>query len=152
MQIRNVNLEDLKKIMTLQLEVFKENAFTEKIIKDLMERNTFFLKLETTSNHNELIGFIIVIRDRVDRVNIVNFLINPKFQNKGLGSLFLKFTLERIKEIKEIGRVALNVQESNIRAIRLYEKFKFKKHPKKIENYYQSGESAYLMELNIDSL
>jgi ribosomal-protein-alanine N-acetyltransferase len=152
MQIKNVKLEDLKKIMILQLEVFKKNAFTEKLLKDLIERNTFFLKLETNNNNNELIGFIIVIRDRVDRLNIVNFLINPKFQNKGLGSLLLKFTLEQIKEIKKIKRVALNVQESNIRAIRLYEKFKFKKHPKKIENYYQSGESAYLMELNIDSL
>lgn len=152
MQIRNVNLEDLNKIMALQLEVFKENAFTKKLIKDLIERNTFFLKLETNNKHNELVGFIIVIQDRVDRLNIVNFLINPKFQNKGLGSLLLKFTIEQIKEIKEIKKVALNVQESNTRAIWLYEKFKFKKHPKKIENYYQSGESAYLMELNIDSL
>ncbi|MFX1489847.1 MAG: GNAT family N-acetyltransferase [Promethearchaeota archaeon] len=152
MQIRNVNLEDLNKIMALQLDVFKENAFTKKLIKNLIEKNTFFLKLETNDKHNELVGFIIVIRDRVDRLNIVNFLINPKFQNKGLGSLLLKFTLDQIKEIKEIKKVALNVQESNTRAIWLYEKFNFKKHPKKIENYYQSGESAYFMELNIDSL
>ena len=152
MKIRKVKLRDLKKIMILETEIFKENAFTEKLMKGLIERNTFFLKLENSNNSNELIGFIIAIRDRIDRVNIINFLINPRYQNKGYGSFLLKYTLEQIRELREIKRVALNVQESNTRAIKLYEKFNFRKHPKKIENYYQSGESAYLMELNIDSL
>jgi ribosomal protein S18 acetylase RimI-like enzyme len=152
MNIKKVKLRDLKKIMILETETFKENAFTEKLMKDLIERNTLFLKLEHSDNSNELIGFLIAIRDQVDRVNIVNFLISPKSQNKGYGSYLLKYALEKIKELREIKRVVLNVQESNTRAIKLYAKFNFKKHPKKIENYYQSGESAYFMELAMDSL
>ncbi len=53
--------------------------------------------------------------------------------------------------VKGIKKIILNVQISNSSAIRLYEKFKFKKNPKILENYYQSGESAFLMELKLDS-
>lgn len=152
MKVKNVNSRDLEQIMILEKEVFRENAFSKHLMGELIHRNTLFLKLANGKNKNELIGFIILIKDRKDRINIINFLINPRFQNKGYGALLLENTLQKITQLKEIKKVVLNVQVSNSQAIKLYEKFNFKKNPKKIENYYQSGESAYLMELFIDSL
>ena len=152
MKIKNINSRDLKQIMILEKEVFKENAFSKQLMEEFIHHNTLFLKLVNDKNKNELMGFIIVIRDRLDRVNIINFLINPRFQNKGYGALLLKNSLQKITQLKEIKKVVLNVQVSNSQAIKLYEKFNFRKNPEKIENYYQSGESAYLMEFDIDSL
>ncbi len=152
MKVKNINSRDLKQIMILEKEVFKENAFSKQLMEELMHHNTLFLKLVNDKNKNELMGFIILIKDRIDRVNIINFLINTRFQNKGYGALLLKNTLQKITQLKEIKKVVLNVQVSNSQAIKLYEKFNFRKNPEKIENYYQSGESAYLMELDIDSL
>lgn len=151
-KIRSVESKDLKKIMILEQGTFKENAFSELLMEKLIERNFFFLKLEDDDIIDEIIGFIIVVRDRIDRVNIINFLIRQKYQGKGYGTLLLGNTLEKIKQFKEIKKVVLNVQISNSPAIKLYEKLHFIKHPKKIKNYYQSGESAFLMELDIDSL
>jgi ribosomal-protein-alanine N-acetyltransferase len=151
-KIENVNSRDLKKIMALEQETFKENAFSKFLMEKLIQKNTLFLKLENGEGKNHIIGFIIVIRDRIDRVNIINFLIKQKYQNKGFGSLLLKITLENIKQLKEIKKVILNVQVTNSPAIKLYEKFNFRKNPRIFENYYQSGESAFLMELDIDSL
>jgi len=149
MKVKNVNSKDLKQVMILEKEVFKENAFSKRLMEQLIHRNTFFLKLVNNSNSNDLIGFIIVIRDRLDRVNIINFLINPRFQNKGYGTLLLKNALQRITQLEDVKKVVLNVQVSNTPAIKLYEKFNFKKEPDRIVNYYQSGESAYFMELSL---
>lgn len=150
-KIKKVNSKDLKKIVILEQVIFKENAFTKDLIEKLIQNNTFFLKLEICKIRKQLIGFIIGIKDRKDRVNIINFLIKPKFQNKGYGSYLLKETIKKIKKLTEIRKIVLNVQTSNSGAIKLYEKFSFKRNPTILENYYQSGESAYLMELDLDS-
>jgi ribosomal-protein-alanine N-acetyltransferase len=151
-KIKNVNSRDLKNIMILEEETFEGNAFSRGLMEMLIKRSTFFLKLEKGNIKDKLIGFIIVIRDQIDRVNIINFLIKREFQHQGFGTLLLKNTLEKVKQLKEIKKVVLNVQVSNSNAIKLYEKLKFKKNPKELENYYQSGENAFLMELDIDSL
>jgi ribosomal protein S18 acetylase RimI-like enzyme len=154
--IENINSKDFKKVMALEREVFKENAFSHDLMDKFFhyskqERNTLFLKLKTSTKKKELIGFIIIIKDRIDRANIVNFLINPRFQNKGYGSFLLKKSIERIKLMGEIRSIVLNVQVNNTIAIRLYEKFNFKKNPDILEHYYRSGENSYTMELIIEN-
>ena len=152
MKIEEVNHKDLKKILSLERGVFKVNAFSPDLIRKLIEKNFCFLKLELGKIKRDLIGFIIVIKDQEGRVNIINFVVKSEFQNKGYGSFLLKKTIREIKKLKDIQKIILNVQENNSIAIKLYEKFKFKKNPKILKNYYQSGENAYLMELNIDSV
>ena len=149
--ISDVNSRDLRKIVNLEQEVFKENAFSKDLLRKLMEKHTFFLKLEIGKIKKKAIGFIIVINDRKDRTNIINFLIKPNFQNRGYGSYLLQQTIDKIQQLKTIKKIVLNVQISNSIAIKMYEKFKFKRNPSIIENYYHSGESAYLMELDINS-
>ncbi|MFX1417405.1 MAG: GNAT family N-acetyltransferase [Promethearchaeota archaeon] len=152
MEIKKVTIEDLKQIVRLEQKIFKKNAFSRELIENLIENNAIFLKLESRNIKKKLIGFIIAIMEKKDRVNIINFLINPKFHNKGYGSHLLQNTIEIIKNLKQIKKIVLNVQINNAAAIELYEKFNFKRNPVILENYYQSGESAYLMELDINSL
>ncbi|KKN42324.1 hypothetical protein LCGC14_0714430 [marine sediment metagenome] len=152
MKIKKVIPKDLKKIISLEQDVFNENAFSTDLIEKLINKNTFFLKLEIGKIKNKLIGFIIIIKDMEERVNIINFLVKQEHQNKGYGSYLLKNAIEEIKQLKEIHKIILNVQENNSIAIKLYQKFNFKINPKILEKYYQSGENAYLMELNIDSV
>ncbi len=152
MEIKKVSLKDLRQIVNLEQRVFKKNAFSKDLIRNLLENSILFLKLESGKVKKKIIGFIIVIRDQKDRANIINFLIKPEFQNKGYGSYLLQKTIDEIKKSEEIQKIVLNVQISNSVAINLYEKFKFKKNPEILKNYYQSGESAFLMELEINSL
>ena len=151
MEIKDVDSRDLKKIINLEQKIFKENAFSKDLMERLIEKNFFFLKLEINKLKKNIIGFIIVIEDRKDSVNIVNLLIDSRFQNRGYGSYLLQHTIEKIKNLKIIKKIILNVQLSNTIAITLYEKFNFKRNPLIVENYYQSGKNAYLMELDIDS-
>ncbi len=148
-EIKKVTSKDLKQIINLERRIFEKNAFSKNLMKNLIENNTLFLKLECGKIKKKIIGFIIVIRDKNERANMINFLIKPEFQNKGYGSYLLQKTIDEIKTKKEIKKIVLNVQISNSVAINLYEKFQFKKNPDILENYYQSGENAYLMELEI---
>lgn len=149
-EIKNVKSKDLKQIVNLEKEIFKKNAFSKDLLKKLIKDNTLFLKLETGRVIKKIIGFLIAIRDERERINIINFLIKIKFQNRGYGSYLLQKAISEIRKMKGIKKIVLNVQISNLVAINLYEKFKFKKNPDILEHYYQSGENAYLMELEID--
>ncbi|MFX1311814.1 MAG: GNAT family N-acetyltransferase [Promethearchaeota archaeon] len=152
MKIKNVKSRDLNQIYKLEKKVFEINAFSKNVLKKLINNNLLFLKLEINKLKKKIIGFIIIIKEKKDKANIVNFLITPEFQNKGYGTLLLNRAIKYLKKLNEIKKVILNVQVSNNIAIKLYEKFKFNKDPNVLENYYESGESAFLMELNIASL
>ncbi|MFX1571320.1 MAG: GNAT family N-acetyltransferase [Promethearchaeota archaeon] len=152
MKIRKVKFRDLKKIYQLEQSVFGVNAFSKDLLSNLISNNFLFLKLVIGKFRKKIVGFIVVIKENKDKANIVNFLINPDFQKRGYGTLLLQKAIEYIRKLNEITKVILNVQVNNNIAIKLYEKFKFKKNPEILENYYQSGESAFLMELNMVSL
>jgi len=148
MNIKMVSTKDLDEILKLESNTFKKDAFSKNSILNLIINNTFFFKLINKDNSNEIVGFIIVIQDQEDRVNLINLLISKQYQNKGYGSHLLKYTLYKIKEMNNIEVIVLNVNSKNKVAIWLYQKFGFR-IVQKIENYYQQKKSAYLMILNI---
>jgi len=150
MKIKDVTLRDLDKIFNIESKVFGEDSFSKEVVKKLICKNTFFLKLEKKNFlKRDIIGFIIVVKDRADRVNIINILIKPEYQNQGYGTFLLRNTIEKTKKLNEIKKIVLNVSVRNIIAIKMYEKFQFR-ILQKIEKYYRQDDSAYFMELNIN--
>ena len=148
MRINTVSIKDLDEIFRLESNTFKKDAFSKNSILNLIINNTFFFKLINVDISNEIVGFIIVVQDREDRVNLINLLISKQYQNKGYGSHLLKYTLNKIKEMNNIEVIVLNVNSKNEVAIWLYQKFGFR-IAEKIENYYRQKKNAYLMILNI---
>lgn len=148
MQITNVHLNDLKAIYKLELTTFKEQAFSKEVIREFFDNNYLFLKLEKNFIKKKLIGAIIGVKDRKDRINIVNFLIHPKYQNQRYGALLLKQAISFVQTDDNIKFIVLNVKTDNQIAIHLYQKFDFV-ILQKINHYYQNGESAFLMQLKL---
>ena len=148
MRIITVSIKDLDEIFRLESNTFRKDAFFQNSILNLIINNTFFFKLINDDNSNEIVGFIIIIQDREDRVNLINLVISKQYQNKGYGSHLLKYTLNKIKEMNNIEVIVLNVNSKNKVAISLYQKFGFR-IVQKIENYYRLKKSAYLMILKI---
>ncbi len=84
----------------------------------------------------QIIGFVIAM-PTVDTADILNIVINPKYQKKGYGkSLFIYL----IKELKYRGikDILLEVRESNIQAIKFYLRLGFKKISVR-KNYYMEN-------------
>jgi len=148
MRIDNATIKDLSEIYNLEKKSFKKDAFSKDLILSLILKNTFFLKLINEEISNEIVGFIIIIQDRDDRVNLINLLIKKNNQNKGYGSYLLNYALNKVRELHNIKSIVLNVKSKNKPAISLYRKFHFR-IVQKVENYYRQKESAYLMLLNI---
>ena len=148
MKIQKVTPDDLNEIYKLEEEVFGEDAFSMDLIMKLILSDNLFLKLVKGLFKREIIAFGIATKDRKNQVNIINFLVKPKFQKKGYGSKLLQELIQNIKELRKIKKIVLNVKSSNEIAIKLYEKYNFK-IVEKIENYYQSGDDSFLMEMNI---
>jgi len=148
MRIDTVELKDFDEIYNLERKSFKKDAFSKDLIFNLIMKNTFFFKLNDGELSNKIVGFIIIIQDRDDRVNLINLLIRKRNQNKRCGTYLLDYTIRKVKEMHNIKAIVLNVNSKNKAAIKLYQKFNFR-IVQKIENYYRQKIGAYLMVLNI---
>ncbi|MCE8422367.1 MAG: ribosomal protein S18-alanine N-acetyltransferase [Candidatus Methanoperedens sp.] len=94
-----------------------------------------------------VIGFIVGFLESEKRGRIFSLAVHPDYQNRRIGSFLLK---ELINVFKTAGAVEiiLEVRVSNIRAKKFYERHGFIQAGI-IEKYYNDGENAYLMKLNI---
>jgi ribosomal-protein-alanine N-acetyltransferase len=148
MIIDTVTLKDVDEIYNLERRSFKKDSFSKELILNLIIKNTCFFKLIDDELSNNIIGFIIIIQDREERVNLINFLIRKGERKRGYGSFLLRYTLKKVKVSDRIKTIVLNVNSKNKAAISLYQKFNFR-IVQRIENYYRDKQSAYLMILNI---
>ena len=113
-----------------------DNFLSYDYLKKEFENNPF-AKFLVLLEENKLIGYL-YYSDIYDRIEINQFEVKEEYRTKGNGDLLLK---ELIKSNKDI---TLEVRESNVPAISLYKKNKFKEVSKR-KNYY-NGEDGILME------
>ena len=80
------------------------------------------------------------------------FIGEPDYWNKGIGTKFMKMILDYLKEERKAKAVILDPHKNNPRAIRAYEKagFKIIKDLPKHEMHEGIKEDCYLMECRLD--
>ena len=139
--ISEMNLQDLEDIKDCLLTDF-DDFWSYNILKQELENGKskyFVLKQE-----NEIIGFagILLI---IDEVNIMNIVVRKDKRNLGIGSLLLEKIID-FSEIHNATSITLEVNEKNVPAIRLYEKYGFKQVGIR-KKYYNNEDNAILMDL-----
>lgn len=82
----------------------------------------------------------------INEAHITNIAVSPKHHRKNIGSEILKAILNESENLEIIG-VTLEVNENNIPAIKMYEKFGFENEGLR-KNYYENNENAIIMWLN----
>ena len=78
-----------------------------------------------------------------DSATICQICVNPVFRKRGLGSQLMNEVIKDCKANK-VRNITLEVREHNDSAIKLYERFGFKKAFLK-EKYYTNGDNALYM-------
>ena len=106
------------------------------------------LKSELENDKSVLSKVIDAIRSQLAEERPVGHLVSiavlPEYRRKGVGSALLAKTIEVMDRVYNVDAIYLEVRVSNAPAIRLYEKFGFKK-VRVWRGYYRDGEDAYIM-------
>lgn len=139
-EITKMTLNDLNSIQNILTSEFDDFWNYEILKSELESSNSYFFVAK--NNSDEIVGFagIKVIFDEADIMNIV---VKKDFRNKKIGSLLLDHLIS-YSEKTNLKTITLEVNEINIPAIKLYEKFSFSKLGIR-KKYYNGENNAIIM-------
>ncbi len=146
MTVRQWKYTDIKKIAEFEEKQMFPDRWTYNQLAESFLNDKFkgFL-LET--DDGEIIGTI-ALNFGLDEADLVNVLVAARLRKTGLATLLMRTVLDECEKI-ELNKLFLEVRESNVPAIRLYEKFGFERISKR-NNYYGDGENAIVMRKTFD--
>lgn len=144
-KIDKMNSNDLN-LISYNLETEFDNFWNLNILKEeLKNENSIYFVAKDTSG--KIIGFagILII---LDEANITNIVTKKTCRKHGIGSLLLQQLIDVSVE-KKLSSITLEVNENNASAIKLYEKFNFRKMGLR-KKYYKNKENAIIMTLELN--
>lgn len=136
-KIRTMIPEDVDKVVWLEETFLGETLGKELLLSELTSTIT---KFYVAIIDNEVIGYI-GRYECLGEVEILNFVIDEKYQHQGIGQMLFNRVVDDVKNIKKI---TLEVRESNQKAINFYTKNGFIKVSVR-KNYYKNNEDALLL-------
>jgi len=137
MKIERVEPKDIKDIIEIEKNCFKDPWSSFSFESELTNADSIFLK---AIEDDKMIGYII-IRKLLDEFHIMNVAIAPEYRRKGFAQKLIDHMFENLSSGKLL---LLEVRKSNQAAISLYQKNGFTLlHTRKA--YYSDGEDAVVM-------
>ena len=138
--INKMNLEDLELIKDV-LESEFDNFWNYNILKEeILSENSYFIVAKNIEN--EIVGFA-GTKIIVDEADVMNIVVRKSCRKEGIGSKMLE-NLINYSISKNLKFVNLEVNENNLSAIRLYDKFAFD-HIGIRKKYYNGVSDAIIM-------
>ena len=137
--IRLANKNDLNKINEIGLQI-KEDFNKKYDIENFL--NLDYGKIYVYEENESVIGFI-QLEEHYEILDIINIAVDKDNHNKNIGTKLIEFSTKDTKAEK----IMVEVRESNISAIKLYEKNGFIEIIRR-KKYY-GNEDAIIMERNL---
>ncbi len=119
-----------------------EEAWTAEGITDTVNSNGAYLVVTENGEYRGHGGFTRVL----DEYYITNICVLPSYRRRGIASLILKTMIDFGRE-QNGAFITLEVRESNLSAIKLYEKFGFSEKGRRKNFYSDPKEDAIIMTL-----
>ena len=144
--LRRATLRDLRALYRLERLIFPRDAYPYFDLA-LLFLTPGVINLKIAAPDRLLVAFVCATRGLArDRAWIVTLGVSPAHQRRGLGAALLARAEARI------GRpcVRLTVRESNLPAIRLYQRAGYAVIERKV-GYYRDGEAGLVMEKRLGS-
>ena len=141
--IREYRVKDFRDIMEIDKEAFSPRN----PVYDVYIYVTYGSDLLVADIGGKVVGYVAVMDIDRETSKIVSLAVKKEFRRKGIGYKLLSTAIERCKG-RGKKKVMLEVRISNYPAQNLYKKIGFK-IVDIIPNYYQDGEDAYLMVLDL---
>lgn len=140
LDIRLMTESDISQVVAIEEESFS-TPWSEKSFRDsLKNKDTLFL---IACEDNVIKGYCGMYIS-FDEGSITNIAVQPKFRKEGIASSII-IELLKASYIRNVTKIFLEVRVSNEVAIKLYEKFGFKKVGVRKNFYERPKEDALIM-------
>lgn len=134
-KISKMSIEDLKSIKNILASDF-DNFWSFDILEEELECKNSYVIVAKNSENN-IVGFA-GLKVILDEADIMNIVVKKTFRHNGIGSILLENLISYSKNLN-LKNITLEVNENNLSAIHLYDKFSFDKLG--IRKKYYNGES-----------
>lgn len=138
--IRGMRYDDLDQITEIEKICFSlpwsKNSFEQELKNELAY-------YQCAEENGKIMGYMGMWKI-IDECHITNVAMLPEYRNKGIASLLISKMIE-ICKCSEIQNMTLEVRQSNLPAISLYEKFGFVSVGKRPRYYMKPIEDAIIM-------
>ena len=140
LDIAPMTIDDIAEVAAIERKIFSmpwsENGF----LSSLQSSDTRYLVVREKGKLIAYCGYL----QSLDEADITNVAVDPAFHNRGVGYQMLR-ELMRLGEKNGVHRYTLEVRESNVSAIHLYEKLGFAAVGIRKNFYEKPQESAVIM-------
>ena len=134
-KISKMSIEDLKSIKNILASDF-DNFWSFDVLEEELECKNSYVIVAKNSENN-IVGFA-GLKVILDEADIMNIVVKKTFRHNGIGSILLENLISYSKNLN-LKSVTLEVNENNLSAIHLYDKFSFDNLG--IRKKYYNGES-----------
>ncbi len=134
----------IKHIAALEKICFSTPWTEQGILESFKAGTNFFVCLK----ENKVLGYV-GISAILDEGYITNIAVFPEYRKSGVGTALIEYLFKFAKE-KKLSFISLEVRESNLTAISLYQKFGFKTEGKRNNFYENPRENALIMTKRFD--
>ena len=143
--IRPMTFEDVDQVYFIENQSFFQPWSKEMLLKEMKINK--FLEYYVYEEKGEILGFYIA-NYILDEAELYTLAVREDSRGRGIGTKLIGHLEERSK-LKKMGKIFLEVSTKNQEAIRLYEKFSFKKVGLRKNYYSKTNEDAYVMRKDI---
>lgn len=131
---------DISQVAVIEKEIFSVPWSVQAFAESLSNDNTIFVVAE---DEGQIIGYCGIYLS-IEFGNISNVAVKREFQKQHIATEMLTKLIECTKE-KNVSDITLEVRETNVAAIRLYEKLGFKEAGIRKNFYEKPTENALIM-------
>lgn len=140
LKIEKMNLTDLQEIKDILSSDFDDFWSYSVLEEEINSDNSYFL---VARNENNIIVAFAGLKVILDEADIMNIVVRKDFRRNNIGSILLENLISYAKD-NNLNTVNLEVNEHNLSAIHLYDKFSFD-HIGIRKKYYNGESDAIIM-------
>ena len=140
LKLSKMSIEDLKSIKNILASDF-DNFWSYDVLEEELECDNSYV-IVAKVDENTIVGFA-GLKVILDEADIMNIVVKKDFRHNGIGSILLENLINHSKDLN-LKSITLEVNENNLSAIRLYDKFSFDKLGIR-KNYYDGKSDAIIM-------
>lgn len=143
-KIRKMDLSDIPYVYEEELKIFGKSLGEKTLYNEIMynDMSRYFIALVDQKRAGYVGSWL-----TIPNAEILNLFVSDKYRGLKLGKLLMQQMIDVCNE-HEIEQLTLEVRQSNRYAYNLYKQLRFKEVAIR-KNYYENGEDAVLMALEL---